>query len=329
MPKKSRGLEDLFAQTCEACYGYFDTTQGLMAHQSTSRQCRWYKKGKLREIFVDSEDSSSENEVREDLSQDQTEDEGEYEDEDEAQDLIFVPTAGPSRTARTAESSSAPARRTAIALDDDDDTRVEVVDQKAGAVRGEGQTVQEAWRHHLAKRKDKDRQRCAGNCHTNTDLLTVDEDDPPKSLWEPFESETDWEIASWCIKEGISQGAVDRFLDIPSVREKLGLSYHNTRALLQKVDSLPERARWKEHWLSFKDRPGERHLLQFRCIIEAIKALLGNPAHSDHIVYRPSWMFSDATKQNRIYSEMWTGKWWHAVQVSLILLSQRQLLTSP
>ena len=55
-------MEDLFAQTCEACYGYFDTTQGLMAHQSTSRQCAWYKKGKLREIIVDSEDSGSEDE---------------------------------------------------------------------------------------------------------------------------------------------------------------------------------------------------------------------------------------------------------------------------
>ncbi|KAH9913392.1 uncharacterized protein B0H18DRAFT_960389 [Fomitopsis serialis] len=63
MPKRSRGSANLFAQTCEACYGYFDTTQGLMAHQSTSRQCRWYKKGKLREIFVDSKDSSSEDEA--------------------------------------------------------------------------------------------------------------------------------------------------------------------------------------------------------------------------------------------------------------------------
>ncbi|KAH9912266.1 uncharacterized protein B0H18DRAFT_1127404 [Fomitopsis serialis] len=184
------------------------------------------------------------------------------------------------------------------------DARVEVVDEKAGKVIGDGQTVQEAWRHHLAKRKKKDSERQGD----------TDENESPRLLWEPFESETDWEIVSWCVKEGISQGAVDRFLKIPSVKEKLGLSYHNTRALLQKVDSLPERARWKERWLSFKDRPGERHLLQFRDIIEAIKALLGNPAHADHIVYRPSWMFSDTSKKNRIYSEMWTGKWWHAVQ---------------
>ena len=89
------------------------------------------------------------------------------------------------------------------------------------------------------------------------------------------------------------------------------------RALLQKVDSIPERASWKECWLNFKDRPGEKHLVQYRDIIEAIKALLGNTAHADRIIYRPSRIFSDATKTNRIYTEMWTGRWWHAVQVNL------------
>lgn len=87
------------------------------------------------------------------------------------------------------------------------------------------------------------------------------------------------------------------------------------RALLQKVDSIPARAEWREEWLTFKDRPGERHLVQFRDIIEAIRALLGNPAHADRIVYRSSKLFSCNARNNRIYTEMWTGKWWHALQV--------------
>lgn len=99
------------------------------------------------------------------------------------------------------------------------------------------------------------------------------------------------------------------------IKERLGLSYHNNRALLQRVDSIPERASWHERWLSFKDRPGEQHLVQYRDIIEAIKSLLGNPAHADRIVYRPSQIFSDATRTKRIYTEMWTGKWWNEVQV--------------
>ena len=99
----------------------------------------------------------------------------------------------------------------------------------------------------------------------------------------------------------------------------LGLSYHNSRALLQRVDSLPERAEWQERWLTFKDRPNEKHLLQFRDIIQAIRALLGNPEHADKIVYRPRKIFRDASRTKRIYSEMWTGQWWHAAQVSSVL----------
>ena len=99
----------------------------------------------------------------------------------------------------------------------------------------------------------------------------------------------------------------------------LGLSYHNSRALLQQVDSLPERAEWQERWLTFKDRPNEKHLLQFRDIIQAIRALLGNPEHADKIVYRPRKIFKDASRTERIYSEMWTGQWWHAAQVSSVL----------
>ena len=87
------------------------------------------------------------------------------------------------------------------------------------------------------------------------------------------------------------------------------------RALLQKVDSMPDRAPWMEQWITFKDRPGEKHLVQYRDIIIAIKALLGNPAHADKIVYRPSHVFTEESRKGRVYTEMWTGNWWHAVQV--------------
>ena len=108
-----------------------------------------------------------------------------------------------------------------------------------------------------------------------------------------------------------------RLTRIPTqFKDKLGLSYHNTRALLNKINSIPERVPWQERWLSFKDRPAERHLVQFRDIILAIKALLGNPAHADQIVYRPQRIFTDESRKSRVYTEMWTGLWWHAVQVS-------------
>lgn len=51
MCRKKHDLEELLAQTCNTCNEWFETMQGLMAHQSMSKKCSWYKKGKLKAIF--------------------------------------------------------------------------------------------------------------------------------------------------------------------------------------------------------------------------------------------------------------------------------------
>lgn len=61
----------------------------------------------------------------------------------------------------------------------------------------------------------------------------------------------------------------------------------------------------------------EEFPIYYRCPLEAIRSLLGNPAHADRIVYKPRKVFSDANRDNRIFSEMWTGKRWHKLQVGL------------
>lgn len=103
------------------------------------------------------------------------------------------------------------------------------------------------------------------------------------------------------------------------------LSFKNVRELFGKVDDIPDRAKWKTATLAFPENPDEEHTVHFRDILEAIQALLGNPAHTKHIVYRPRRVFSDHTRTNQIYSEMWTGLWWNAIQVRL-LHTRKQLL---
>ncbi|KAJ7201715.1 hypothetical protein GGX14DRAFT_371195, partial [Mycena pura] len=95
------------------------------------------------------------------------------------------------------------------------------------------------------------------------------------------------------------------------VREKLGLSYTNVRGLHQIVDSIPERAGpWATKTLSFPDRPTEKYIIRYCDPVTAIRALLGNPAHAKDIIYVPKKVFSDSKHDNRVYNEMWTGKWW-------------------
>ena len=144
------------------------------------------------------------------------------EDEDQTLDhLIFVPTAGPSQ--RSESSPGVPEvtqrRRTAIVLDDDEDARVVVVDEKAGKEYGDGETMQESWRRFFAA-KSKNGVGGSGKGHllyVFHALINPDPDKTESSLWEPFDSEMDWRIASWCVKEGVSQSAMDRLLNIPKV----------------------------------------------------------------------------------------------------------------
>lgn len=101
------------------------------------------------------------------------------------------------------------------------------------------------------------------------------------------------------------------------MKEKLGLSYNDMNGLHKIVDGIPDRARWQHETLSFGDHPDDEYLLQSRDVIEAVMALLGNPAYAKHLVYKPSKLFKDASRKKRIYNEMWTGRWWWTVQVCL------------
>ena len=58
-------------------------------------------------------------------------------------------------------------------------------------------------------------------------------------------------------------------------------------------------------------------MVRYRDPLEAVRALWGDPSLAEHLVYRPSKMFSDEMKTKRTYSEMWTGKWWWAMQSRL------------
>jgi len=104
------------------------------------------------------------------------------------------------------------------------------------------------------------------------------------------------------------------------VVEQLGLSFHNIRALHKKLDAMPEKAgEWKTKHLVFRDRPEERFIVRHRDPIEAIKSLWKDPEISPQIVVAPQKVFSNKKQDNRIFSEMWTGTWWHAIQVNILL----------
>ncbi|THU96684.1 hypothetical protein K435DRAFT_558344, partial [Dendrothele bispora CBS 962.96] len=112
----------------------------------------------------------------------------------------------------------------------------------------------------------------------------------------PFTSELDWKLARWAISEKVSHRTFNRLLEIPEIKDRLGLGFHNARTMLQTVDSIPERCgEWKIKRIRFRDRVSqgteESFNIYHRDPIKAIQALWGDPAFADHLVYKPSKMF--------------------------------------
>jgi hypothetical protein len=95
------------------------------------------------------------------------------------------------------------------------------------------------------------------------------------------------------------------------------LSYHNIRGLHKLVDHVPPRAAWKTQEIWFKSDPDDKHIIHYRDPLDAVRTLLGNPAHASDIIYKPRKIFRDASRSTRIYNEMWTGEWWNTIQVNL------------
>ncbi|THU92856.1 hypothetical protein K435DRAFT_582310, partial [Dendrothele bispora CBS 962.96] len=112
----------------------------------------------------------------------------------------------------------------------------------------------------------------------------------------PFSSELDWQLARWAIEEQVSQSSFNKLLEIPKMKDRLGLDFHNSRSMLEKVDSIPERCgEWKIKQIRFRDRVSqgieETFNVYHRDPVKAVQALWGDPAFADHLVYKPSRMF--------------------------------------
>ena len=50
--------------------------------------------------------------------------------------------------------------------------------------------------------------------------------------------------------------------------------------------------------------------------VEYVRELFADPAFKDKLQYKPRKTFTDKSKTEWVYGEMWMGKWWWKTQVS-------------
>ncbi|KAL1712022.1 hypothetical protein EV715DRAFT_268174 [Schizophyllum commune] len=292
-------------RTCPACKKVTKTVQGKNIPLSKSEKCAQYRLSKLHamsrcvvaEVLLDSHQPGS-GDMGAAAQQAATEVE---------EDLFYFapprvpengePGPGPStqayRVARDAARHPIDTNGLASLVED------EYVLRSAGKVVRMDERFHELWRKMFGD--------------TASDPIARESD-----AYLPFASELDYRIASWAVNENISQLSFDHLLAIPGVKERLGLSFHNTYGLYKTLNKIkPPAGDWSASELRFPDAPEEVHVVYKRNPIDAIRSLWEDPSLSEHLVYRPKRIFTNRSREDRIYSEMWTGRWWPAIQSQL------------
>ncbi|KAI6017981.1 hypothetical protein BKA83DRAFT_4058579 [Pisolithus microcarpus] len=158
---------------------------------------------------------------------------------------------------------------------------------------------------------------------TSFELMEAVETTEKESMWAPFHTEGEWDLARFLMKN-VGQTKMDEFLKLNIVRES-GVSFESARSFLKRVDKLRTGPAWSCEMIDVcGDVVGEDGTLKHEQLelwrrdpIECVQDLMGNPAFRDAMSYVPQRAYTDANGENRIYDEMWTGNWWWDVQSRL------------
>lgn len=158
--------------------------------------------------------------------------------------------------------------------------------------------------------------------------------------WAPFSSIEDWDYARWIMNSDLSQRQIDEMLALDIVSKMHAVttaffahkiqikstspSFRNCHALLNKIDTLPTGPEWEVIEVSIEGEGvnGDRKMvtkkveLWRRNPVECIKELFSNPAFKENIQYGPQKVYTDESRTERVYGEMWMGEWWWRTQVS-------------
>ncbi|QRV96544.1 hypothetical protein RhiJN_24562 [Ceratobasidium sp. AG-Ba] len=161
----------------------------------------------------------------------------------------------------------------------------------------------------------------------------VNRDIPPKYNT-PLADPEIFRTAYWLDHLPICRQDESEFFSLPTTR---GWFCSSLKDFEQEVNRLPRGPRWyRETIIVTGDQDAEVLDLWKRDIAQLIRMLLGDRRFIPHTRYAPERHYTSETKRHRVYSEMWSGRWWwrmqnllgrYATVVPVILSSDKTKMT--
>lgn len=146
--------------------------------------------------------------------------------------------------------------------------------------------------------------------------------------WGPFPSKVDWDFAKWAKTEAVSNGAVNRLLDIEGFNAQLRTK--SMRDINRRVDALPSPASFQHTEISLMSGNCVFDLY-WRDPLELVADLLADPSYADHMTWVPTHHYAGGREGSRLYNELPSGDWMYETQASqssphcpLVLILERK-----
>ncbi|KAF8342437.1 hypothetical protein F5887DRAFT_1283804 [Amanita rubescens] len=136
------------------------------------------------------------------------------------------------------------------------------------------------------------------------------------SVYAPFASKLDWEVARWAKLRGPSSSALDELFKIEGFAEALGLTFRNSRELNRLIDQkLPGHPRFNSQQIQIGDEMVE---LYSRDVLQCIKYIYSKPEFARHLIHKPERHYARVGgRRVQVFHDMHTGQWWWSIQTFL------------
>ncbi|KAF9050500.1 hypothetical protein BJ165DRAFT_1341898 [Panaeolus papilionaceus] len=147
--------------------------------------------------------------------------------------------------------------------------------------------------------------------HPGKTFMALFSEDPLSNAREtlpyyPFSTRTEWELASFLLRSGLSMAKIDEFLKIEMIKV-LPLSFRTAQDLVSRAEQLPSGPRWVASSMSTTIPTKNPITLFYRNPVECLQALMRSPLVSDYIQFTPFKLYESCAKTMRLYTEWLSG----------------------